>query len=78
MALLTLSVLYGFVATRQQLENKPRGMLDVAREIVEEDGITGLWNGIKVRPSFSYVSFLKSCERTLTRQLLHQCSLDSF
>lgn len=23
-------------------------MLDVAKEIVEEDGIGGLWNGIKV------------------------------
>lgn len=35
------------VATRQQLDDKSQSLLATTLEIVREDGITGLWNGLK-------------------------------
>ena len=54
------------VTTRQQTQNKEdrKGMFDTAREVVEgEDGITGLWRGMKaslvlvVNPAITYGAY---------------------
>lgn len=56
------------IATRQQLHtsdngSKSPGLLDTAREIIAEDGVTGLWTGLKpglvltVNPAITYGVF---------------------
>lgn len=54
------------VTTRQQTQNKEdrKGMIETAREVVEgEDGITGLWRGMKaslvlvVNPAITYGAY---------------------
>lgn len=54
------------VTTRQQTRpagEEPKGLLDTAREVVAEDGLSGLWRGLKaslvlvVNPSITYGSY---------------------
>lgn len=54
------------VTTRQQTQNKEdrKSMLETAREVIEgEDGVTGLWRGLKaslvlvVNPSITYGAY---------------------
>lgn len=54
------------VATRQQLDDRSTGqknLLETAKEIVVEDGITGLWRGLKpsliltINPAITYGMF---------------------
>lgn len=61
--LLTLPV--GVVATRQQLEvdHKGQTFMETIYDIIKEDGITGLWRGLKpslaltVNPAITYGAF---------------------
>ncbi|KAK9897357.1 mitochondrial carrier [Cystobasidium minutum MCA 4210] len=51
------------VATRQQLDDKSQSLLATTMEIIRDDGITGLWTGLKaslvltVNPALTYGSF---------------------
>jgi Mitochondrial carrier protein. len=53
------------ITTRQQTQSKEerKGILDTAREIIGEDGISGLWRGLKaslvlvVNPSITYGAY---------------------
>jgi len=74
------------VATRQQTaseDDKDKGLLQVAKDVVDEDGISGLWKGLKaslvltINPAITYglferlkPAFLQSGSATATRSFL--------
>ena len=51
------------VATRQQLSTEHQSLFQTTKEILTDDGITGLWRGLKaslvltVNPALTYGSF---------------------
>lgn len=51
------------VTTRQQASSKPESLANTAKQVVEKDGISGFWRGLKaslvlvVNPSITYGSF---------------------
>lgn len=53
----------GVLTTQQQTSKEKKNLLQLAHEIVEDDGITGLWKGLKVslvlciNPSITYGSY---------------------
>lgn len=51
------------ITTKQQTNTKPISFVGTAKEVIDDDGITGLWRGLKaslvlvVNPSITYGSF---------------------
>lgn len=53
----------GVITTQQQTDKSSKSLLDLGRDILEQDGITGLWRGLRVslvlcvNPSITYGSY---------------------
>lgn len=51
------------VTTRQQTSTKPESLVNTARSVVDQDGVSGLWRGLKaslvlvINPSITYGSY---------------------
>lgn len=53
----------GVITTQQQTDHSSKNLLDITKDVLEQDGITGLWRGLRVslvlciNPSITYGSY---------------------